>query len=296
MSNGSEQLIDELKALADPTRLRMLMLCANGECSVSELTGVLALSQPRVSQHLKRLCDAGFVERFRDGHFVFYRLATGGEGAARRRRMLALVPNGEAGFARDLERLRALRGQPDSVAADDVEAGRRRSLHRALVAQTMAAPLGDLLDIGCGQGRVLKLLASRAHRAVGVDIDSDARRFARAELLTAGLPNCTLRQGDMYALPFHDASFDTIVVDDVLGDAERPLDVLAEATRLLRSGGRILLLASTDAAGAADLARRIAGWCAASGLRLGVPAAIPVRRPDWLLAVATHHDAATEAA
>ena len=84
---------------------------------------------------------------------------------------------------------------------------------------TVATPLGDLLDVGCGQGRLLKLLATRAHRVVGVDIDPRARRLARAELLLAGLPNCSLRQGNMYSLPFEDGEFDTIILDDVLAGA-----------------------------------------------------------------------------
>jgi SAM-dependent methyltransferase len=85
------------------------------------------------------------------------------------------------------------------------------------------APVGDLLDVGCGRGSILKLLASRARRAVGVDIDAKARRLARAELMLAGLPNCSLRQGDMYRLPFDDAEFNTIILDDVLADATDPV-------------------------------------------------------------------------
>ncbi|MEE8427705.1 MAG: class I SAM-dependent methyltransferase, partial [Woeseiaceae bacterium] len=162
-----------------------------------------------------------------------------------------------------------------------------RSLHRALVELTVAAPVGDLIDIGSGQGRILKLLASRAQRAVGVDIDSNARRFARAELLLAGLPNCTLRQGDMYELPFPDGEFDTIILDDVLSNAERPTAVLDEARRLLRPGGRLLLLASVDAGAVSQLAQHFAKWCALTGLRLAAPRRIPAKNPRWLLAVAT---------
>ena len=88
----------------------------------------------------------------------------------------------------------------------------------------MAAPLGDFLDVGSGQGKILKLLASRARRAVGVDIDSDARMLARAELLLAGVPNCSLRQGSMYSLPFGDREFDTVILDDVLRDDALVID------------------------------------------------------------------------
>ena len=241
MKYAAEQLVVHLKALADPARLRIVMLCAQGECSVSELTRVLGLSQPRVSQHLKQLCDAGLLERFRDGHFVYYRLMSGGQEEALRRKLLALIPAEDASYAQDVERLRNLRGIGADV--DDGVTG-NRSLHRALVALTVAAPVGDLVDIGSGHGRILKLLASRARRAVGVDIDSDARRLARAELLLAGLPNCTLRQGDMYRLPFGDSEFDTAILDDVLFEASRPTEAILAVYSTLCSASRRLLSAS----------------------------------------------------
>lgn len=294
MDYGNEDLVARLKALADPARLRIVMLCAQGECSVSELTGILGLSQPRVSQHLKQLCDAGLLERFRDGHFVYYRIMSGGRQDALRRKLLALIPADDASFAEDIGRLRELRGT--GMASVDGQAAGNRPLHRALVALTVATPIGDLVDIGCGHGRILKLLASRARRAVGVDIDSDARRFARAELLLAGLPNCTLRQGDMYRLPLRDGDFDTAILDDVLFDAERPRDAIAEAVRVLRPGGRLLLLAATGQSEFGEQATRLASWCAGSELRLARARPIPSKQPEWLLAVATKHDAATAAA
>lgn len=294
MENGTEQLISQLKALADPVRLRIVALCAQGECSVSELTEVLRQSQPRVSQHLKQLCAADLLERFRDGHFVYYRVATRGGDAALRRHLLTLVPDSEAAFGKDSEKLRAIRGTRAESSNDSPS--HDRPLHRALVALTVATPLGDLIDIGCGQGRILKLLATRARRAVGVDIDSDARRFARAELLLAGLPNCSLRQGDMYTLPFGDGEFDTAILDDVLSDAGKPLAAIGEAVRILRPGGRLLMLSSVAAESLPDLQARLAGWCAETGLRLAPARAIPAKAPQWLLAVATKHDAATAAA
>ena len=294
MKYSVEQLVVQLKALADPARLRIVTLCAHGECSVSELTRVLGLSQPRVSQHLKQLCDVGLLERFRDGHFVYYRLPAGGGQAALRSKLLALIPADDASFVQDIERLRNLRGTGVDR-ADDRGPG-NRSLHRALVELTVAAPVGDLVDIGSGHGRILKLLASRARRAVGVDIDSDARRFARAELLLAGLPNCTLRQGDMYRLPLGDSEFDTAILDDVLFSAARPTDAIAEAVRILRPGGRVLLLAATGPQEFRDHAAQLANWCAQSGLRLAPARPIPAMQPEWLLAVATKHEAATAAA
>ena len=291
MTPGTEYLIKQFKALADPLRMRIIALCSQGECSVSELTEVLAQSQPRISQHLKILCESGLLERFRDGHFVFYRLPTAGDGAAASRRLFALLPDKEPDFERDIAALRETRGVTFAIHSDE-----DRPLHHALIELTVSMPLGDLLDIGSGQGRILKLLASRAQRAVGVDIDADARRFARAAVLLAGLPNCTLRQGDMYSLPFKDTEFDTVIVDDVLVEAARPVDVLAEALRLIQPGGRLLVLTACNERDARPLSLELAAWCRDAGLRLSPPRSIPANRPRWLLAVATGTEAKTAAA
>ena len=291
MNPATDNLLRQFKALSDPIKVRIVSLCAVAECSVSELTTVTAQSQPRISQHLKQLCDVELLRRFRDGHFVYYRVPTKTAEPMARRRMLALLPDDEPQFDKDQKRLRELRAHGDAAPASDAD----RRLHRALVALTVSHPLGDLLDIGCGEGRLLKLLASRAHRVVGVDTDPAARRLARAQVLLAGLPNCTLRQGDMYALPFPDAEFDTIILDDVLGAAEGPEAALAEARRLLKPGGRILLLA-TLADDVAALKQKFTDWAATTGMRLTRPRLIPEKNPDWLLAVATPADRAIAAA
>jgi len=252
---------------------------------VSELTKVTGQSQPRISQHVKQLCAVNLLERFKDGHFVYYRVRSAGEDSATRRRLLALLRNDEPQFQKDLSKLRAIRADSKIIAAQVSEGD--RLLHRALVELTVARPLGDLLDIGCGQGRILKLLASRAHRAVGVDIDSDARRLARAELLLAGTPNTSLRQGDMVSLPFDDNEFDTIIIDDVLSDAKDPAAVFAEAKRLLSDGGRVLVLESIADSDITVLRSQFAAWAAAASLRLSAPRPIPANKPDWLLAVAS---------
>lgn len=292
MKPSTQTLLGQFKALSDPIKVRIVSLCAVAECSVSELTAVTGLSQPRVSQHLKQLCDVHLLRRFRDGHFVYYRVPIKGTDPLVRRRLLALLPDDEPQFEKDTERLRKLRRPDDDKPVLDAD----RALHRALVELTVSHSLGDLLDIGCGQGRLLKLLASRAHRVVGVDTDPDARRLARAEMLLAGLPNCTLRQGDMYSLPFPDDEFDTIILDDVLLAAERPEKAVAEAMRLLRPGGRILLLASVVSCDIDELQKKYTDWASATGMRLAKPRSIPDKDPDWLLAVATTADRAVAAA
>ena len=153
MHSETEHLMLQFKTLADPVRLRLLALCRHGECSVSELTHAVGESQPRVSQHLKKLVEAGLVERFRDGKRVYYRLVSDGHKGVRR--LLDLVPRDDPDMLADADRLRELRGSgrtsaealPGSAAPAD------RAVHRLLLEHTVTAPLGDLLDIGCGSGR-----------------------------------------------------------------------------------------------------------------------------------------------
>lgn len=295
MQKSTDILIAHLKALADPIRLRLLALCVRGEATVSELTDVMGQSQPRISQHLKQLCAAGLLERFRDGQFAYYRVSLQREHATLRRRLFALLPGDEPAFERDFNKLCELR-VAEGVAPPGQDNDDLRRLHHSLIELTVATPLGDLLDIGCGQGRILKLLGSRAQRAVGVDIDADARQLARAELLLAGIENCSLRKGDMYDLPFADREFDTVVLDDVLGDAEQPVAAIREARRTLRPGGRLLLLGQAGRRGIDELQQQLVVWCRTAELRLATPRRIPDQHPRWLLAVATPLAAETEAA
>ena len=162
-----------------------------------------------------------------------------------------------------------------------------RALHRAILDLTVTAQVGDLLDVGCGRGAILKLLASRANRAVGVDIDANARQLARAELMLAGIPNCSLRKGDMYRLPFSDSEFNTIIIDDVLVDAKKPVRALSEARRLLRPGGRLFILESVLKRTSRDIRESLADWSKEAGLRLSPARFVPQKNPAWLVSVAT---------
>lgn len=295
MQDSTDNLITHLKALADPVRLRLLALCVRGEATVSELTEVTGQSQPRISQHLKQLCNSDLLERFRDGQFVYYRVTLSRERAVRRRRLFGLLPTDEPQFERDFEKLCELRAA-QGVAVPEQDDDAARHLRSALIELTVSMPLGDLLDIGSGQGRILKLLGSRAQRAVGVDIDSDARQLARAELLLAGVENCSLRKGDMYDLPFADGEFDTVVLDDVLGNARQPMTAISEARRLLKPGGRLLVLGQPESGDAEKLQEQLTIWCRTANLRLAQPRRIPGNQTRWLLAVATLTDGKTEAA
>jgi ArsR family transcriptional regulator len=281
-----DALLTGLRAAAEPTRLRLLALCAQGELTVGELTDILGQSQPGVSRHLKLLCDAGLLDRFREGSFVFYRLAEGGELA---RFLVEQVRADDPVVALDRERLQAIKRQRATQAAEYFRANaaqwdRIRSLYideteveAALLELLPAEGVHNLLDIGTGTGRMLEVFAPRARRAVGVDLSREMLAVARVNLERADLRNCAIRQGDMYQLPLAGASFDAVLIHQVLHYAERPADAIAEAARVLRPGGRLVIIdfaphalefLRTDHAhrrlGFADA--EIVAWCRAAGL------------------------------
>ncbi len=297
MESSTNVLLQQLKSLADPTRLRLTALCRQGECSVSELTRVTGQSQPRVSQQLKQLCEAGLLERFRDGKRVFYRVPGVHDATPALRQLLELIPDQDPVFEADWNLLLQGRGERVSDLATDREDDTAlRALHRAILDLTVTAPVGDLLDVGCGRGAILKLLASRTNRAVGVDIDANARQLARAELMLAGIPNCSLRKGDMYRLPFSDDEFNTIIIDDVLVDAREPVRALQEARRLLRPGGRLFIMESVLKRTSRDIRDSLADWSRQAGLRLSPARFVPMKKPVWLVSVATAADSRDAAA
>jgi len=288
MKPSTETLVQQLKTLGDPTRLRLLALCRQGECSVSELTRVIGQSQPRISQQLKQLCEAGLLKRFRDGKRVFYRVPANRDATPLLRRLFELIPDQDPVFEADWNLLLGGRGERvENVPSGQQDDTSLRALHHAILELTVTAQVGDLLDVGCGRGAILKLLASRANLAVGVDIDANARQLARAELMLAGIPNCSLRKGDMYRLPFADAEFNTIIIDGVLIDAKKPVKVLKEARRLLRPAGRLFILEPVLKAAAEDIQSSLAAWSKEAGLRLAPARYVPKKNPAWLVSVAT---------
>ncbi len=249
-----EVLLTGLRAAAEPTRLRLMALCAHAELTVSELVQILGQSQPRVSRHLKLLCEAGLLDRFREGTWAFYRLSERGRCAELAQGLIDLIPDDDPALALDLQRLEAVkRSNADRAAAyfraNAEEWDKIRSLHiaedkveSALKAQFRDQKMRDFLDIGTGTGRVLELFGPRVERGVGVDLSREMLTVARANLQRAGLRHCQVRQGDMYQLPFGDASFDGAVIHQVLHFAENPGEAIAEAARTLRPGGQLVVV------------------------------------------------------
>jgi ArsR family transcriptional regulator len=293
-----DAMLAALRAVAEPTRLRLLVLCARGELTVSELAQILGQSQPRVSRHLKLLCEASLLDRFREGSWVFYRLSSGKAAGALGRHLVAACGEADATIALDLQRLAAIKRQRAEHAAayfreNAAQWHKIRSLYidereveAALSAIVAAAAPHDLLDIGTGTGRMLEILGPQVGQAMGIDQSREMLAVARVNLEQAGLSNGIVRLGDMYQLPLGDASFDAVVIHQVLHYADRPATVIAEAARVLRRGGILVIVdfaPHTLEYLREDHAHRRLGfadadveeWCRAGGLEPAAPRRLP---------------------
>lgn len=286
-----ENVLNALRAAAEPTRLRVLAILAENELTVSELTQILGQSQPRVSRHLKVLCNAGLLERFREGAWAFYRLADNGEAATVAQSLLPLIPGDDAAVASDLRRVETVRQLREQAAARHFREmaphwHRVRSLYlpESAVESAMLEAIGDdpideLVDIGTGTGRILEVFASRINRGTGIDLSHAMLGVARAALARSGIRHCQVRHGDLYNLPIAAEAVDVVTIHQVLHYLEYPRNGVAEAARVLRPGGRLLIVdfaphdlefLRTDHAhrrlGLAD--ETVSGWCRDAGLEV----------------------------
>lgn len=251
-----------MRALADVTRLRIMRLLCAMELAVGELALVLGQSQPRVSRHIRILCEAGLAERRKEGSWVFLRSAIGEDRApplgAAAAKLLTVAEGDDAAFAaqcaedrRHLAAIRSARAASAEAwfARNAEEWDKLRVLHAAdgpveaaLYKALGEGELGSLLDIGTGTGRMAELFAPRAAQLTGIDKSPEMLRLARARLQQLPAGQVDLVQGDFAALPFAEASFDTVLLHQVLHYAQAPEAVLAEAARVSRGGGRIAVV------------------------------------------------------
>ncbi len=285
-----EQLLAGLRAAGEPTRLRLLSLCARAELTVTELTQILRQSQPRVSRHLKLLVEAGLLSRFREGQWAFYRIASGPEGPRLGRAIVDLIPENDPIYVRDLERLDEIKEARAEAAASYFSENaprwdQMRSMYvpdaevEACVRDILGGgDVSDLLDIGTGTGRILEVMAPEIQHGVGIDLSHEMLAVARVNLGKTGLEHCQVRHGDMYELPVDDGSQDAVVFHQVLHYAEEPASAIAEAARVLRPGGQLVIidfaphrqrvLIEEHAHHRLGLAgEEVVAWCESAGLR-----------------------------
>ena len=295
-----DDLLAQLRAAAEPTRLRLLALCARGAWCVSDFVAIPGQSQPRLSRHLKLLAEAGLLVRTPEGANAWFQLAGDADLA---RLLVARLPEDDPLLAADRRAAARLAAERARIASDSFRRhGAEWDEVRALdlpaddIAKAVLAsvPKGTrrLLDIGCGTGALLELIASRVDAAVGVDASRDMLALARTRLAERGLSHVSVRQADMYRLPLADASFDAVTLQMVLHYAEDPAAALAEASRTLKPGGRIVIVDLAPHA-RADLLQgqahrwpgfddaALAGWLGAAGCAVAttkkIAGALPVR-------------------
>ena len=267
-----DTVLAALRAVGERTRLRIIALLERGELTVSELTHVLGQSQPRVSRHLKLLCDAGLLEKFREQHWIYYRVPAAGEGKGLVDALLARIDPADATLAADAARVEAVLEQRRG-------AGGATAATAAISAEELAGALGrELGDAGrgalfyCGPSpaQVLATIASRARRVVGMHGSRLEVQRARALLHSRGFSHCVLQQGELANVPQASGDFDTVVLDRALAAQARPLEALREAARLISAAGEMIVAEDYDALAAraegANPLAALKGWLAQAGL------------------------------
>lgn len=285
--------LDIFRALGDPTRLRIIHQLRAMELAVGEIAQVVGQSQPRVSRHVRILAEAGLVERRKEGNWVFLRLGKGDDVAPFVALFDLLTPSDSEILwqAADLARLAAVRADRARAAegyfADHAEEWDAiRSLHvaeadveAAMTALLGREPIGHLLDIGTGTGRMIELFGGAAQAVTAIDRSPDMLRLARAKLPEDAGDKYALLLGDFGALPLEPGSVDTVLLHQVLHYAQVPEQVIGEAARVTAIDGRVLIadfaphereeLRVRDQharLGFSD--EQIEGWFAAAGLQL----------------------------
>jgi ArsR family transcriptional regulator len=301
----AERVVGALRAAGEQTRLRVLALLTEGELAVGELAQALSQSQPRVSRHLKLLTEAGLVERAPEGAWVFYRLQRADTTERRlAEAALAMLDPEDSVLTRDAERLTAIRAAREAAARAYFERNaedwnRLRALHlpeadieSAILAAAGEGPFELMVDVGVGQGRMIQVFADRVRRAEGFDTSRQMLAIARATLDDLRT-KAAVRVGDAYAPPIEPGAADLVTIHQVLHFLSDPGRALVEAARLLKRGGRLLIVDFAPhhleflreehahrRLGFADA--EIAGWCAAARIEKIRTMTLSPKKPDAL--------------
>lgn len=249
-----DTMVDTLKAAAESSRLRILVLLARGDLTVSDLTEILGQSQPRVSRHLKLLMEAGLIGRYQEGSWAFFRLSDADSARNFVLGLVAGIRGTDPQVERDLERLAAVKRRRQERAAEyfsrnAVSWDQIRLLHApdraveaALLKLVGKRPFQAMLDLGTGTGRLLEIFSPLYRRGIGIDMSREMLSVARANLDKAGVANAQVRQGDIFSPPVERDAFDLVTIHQVLHYLDDPARAVHEAAKLLRPSGRLVIV------------------------------------------------------
>jgi len=243
-----------LKTLGHPERLRILVLLARGELTVSEIVQILNLSQPRVTQYIKSLETAGIIERLKEGSWVFSRIRRGNAAiSALVATTLATLPSDDPILEADLRRLEDVRVERSiaaeaffaSVANDSGTLGDeyipKANIETMLRKMAGKGPFDYMVDLGTGTGRMLEVFADRVTRGSGIDNNIHMLKVARHKLAESNYSHIRVRQGDLISTPLENEVADLVTLHQVLHYLDDPQSAILEAARLLSSDGIVLI-------------------------------------------------------
>ncbi|NVK32713.1 MAG: metalloregulator ArsR/SmtB family transcription factor [Gammaproteobacteria bacterium] len=248
-----DQSVALLRAIAEPTRLRMTLLCAQGELSVGELTQILGQSQPRVSRHLKLLSESQVLVRFAEGAQSFYALTADVQIRRLVEQARELIDRDDVMLARDAEQVAALRERRfqrgQQIFADRAQNWNElealgidhKAVQQRLVQYLPDGPV-NLLDAGLGTGEQLLHLAQYIDAGTGLDINSNMLAVARSQVAKAQYTHLTVISGNLYQLPVPDRAHNVVLMHMVMHFLDRPRQALLEVARVLEPGGRLIIV------------------------------------------------------
>ena len=254
MKLALNSLLNVLKAAGEETRIRILALFKGGELTVTELATIMRQSQPRISRHLRLLCEAGLLERHREGTWIFYRLADLGEQADLVNSIMNYIPYQDQILQHDQKRLEEVKKTRDLKAASYFQENAanwdkirslyvpERQVEDYLLEITNNLEIETLLDVGTGTGRMLKLFSPYTKQGIGIDLSHEMLGVARSHLENNAITNMQIRHGDMYDLALMDGSMDLVLFHQVLHFADDPLAAIRETARILRPDGIVIVI------------------------------------------------------